>query len=402
MIIFPNISFAKKDRKTTQSLSSIIESFMSMYTYKIGFLRIIPELKIGMYYDSNALSSNINEVGDLVMETGPAITEKMALGKWALIKGYQYIGYVYYKDLNNLRNFPHNLSCSIITGRRTLIISAEAGRSKGIVKPTTEADIPVNQLLHYYRASVKFPLFHKFNLELYFNRNEYSFEDYYTYYVKSIDEALRRKENIYNLELSEEITSKTRLIFLTNKEFFNFIFEPVIRDYKGSQFIGGVEISQSAFFSVFIKMGYYKLVPNNPNYKSFKGFIVNSMLEYNPIEVLKLRFSLLRKPQFSVFYSINDHYVQNQLSIDLIFALTNKQAISLGTLIGRNEYANQKFLLNEQKIEDNYKEARISYIYKLRKDLYLDNGVSYFKRDSNFEFFVRKRFMFFINLKYSF
>lgn len=402
IIMFSNISFAKKDKGVRQSLDTIIESSMGVYTYKIGFLRIIPELKVGIYYDSNALSSNISEVGDVVIETGPAITEKIALGKWALIKGYQNISYVHYKDLDNLRNYPHNISCSIITGRRMVIITAGGGRSKGIVKPTTEADIPVNQLLNYYRGSVKFPLFHKFELELYFKRNEYSFKDYYTYYGKSIDEALRRKENIYILEFSAEITPKTRLSFLTNKEFFNFIYEPVIRDYEGSQFLGGVEITQSAFFSGFIKMGYYRLIPNNPDYRSFKGFIINSMLEYNPIEVLKLKFSLLRRPQFSVFYSTNDHYVQNQLSIDLILALTNKQAISLGMMIGKNEYANPKFLLIEEEIKDKYKEGRMSYIYKLRKDLYLDNGISYFKRDSNFEFFTRKRFMFFINLKYAF
>jgi hypothetical protein len=70
-------------------------------------------------------------------------------------------------------------------------------------------------------------------------------------------------------------------------------------------------------------------------------------------------------------------------------------------MLGRNVYAEPHFVSPEVKLKDDYKEGRISYIYKLRKDLYLENGLSYFNRDANYELFKRKRLMFFINLRYS-
>ncbi len=403
LFLFTQITFAKK--KTTdsskESLSYIIKSSLEQYSYKIGFIKLIPEFKLFIYYDSNILSSNLNEVSDLVIEAGPGLTEKFALGNLALIKAYQYISYVYYKDLDNLRNTPHNLNLSITTGRKSFIITLQGASNKGIVKPSSEADIPANQLLRYYNASAKIPLFHKFKLHLFYDRNEYSYHDYFSYYGKSIDEALARKENIYNIQFSYNITSKTSLFFLTNREEFKFAYKPIIRDYEGSQYVAGIEINQSAFFSGFIKMGYYKLIPQNPDFSPFKGFIINTLLDYTPTEFLKFKFNILRKPQFSVFYSINDHYVQNQFSINIIWAYTSKQAISLGFMIGKNNYVKSKLISNEDKLDDRYKEGRISYIYKFRKDLYLESGASYFKRDSNYEFFIRKRLLFFANLKYA-
>jgi len=403
ILLISQNGFARKKVESSKSetIEDIIKAERDEYSYKIGFIRIIPQFKIGIYYDSNVLSSNINRVSDIVAEAGPALTEKIGIGNFALFKSYQYFSYVYYRDLENLRHYLHNINLSLITGRRSFIINAEAGSSKGIVRPTTEADIPANQLLRYYKATAKIPLFHRFVMYLFYNRNEYSFEDYYNYYSKSINEALRRRENIFSIEASLKLTAKTRIFFRTNKEVFDFVYEPIIRDYNGSQYEWGIEISGSSFFAGFVKLGYYQLIPKNPDYKSFKGLVINTMLEYKPIEVVKLKFNVIRKPQFSVFYSINDHYVQNQFSIDLIWTLTGKQAAVIGFMLGRNVYAEPHFVSPEVKLKDDYKEGRISYIYKLRKDLYLENGLSYFNRDANYELFKRKRLMFFINLRYS-
>ncbi|OGF61518.1 MAG: hypothetical protein A2Y62_01660 [Candidatus Fischerbacteria bacterium RBG_13_37_8] len=403
MLLFCAYLQGAQEKKIHQreTLHDIIRSSLELYTYKIGFIRLIPEVKWGFQYDSNVLSNNIEQIGDVVAQLGPAIEEKFAIRNIALFRGYQYISYVYYRDLENLRNYPHTLDFSITTGRKTLIIQGTIGNNKGIIRPSSETDIPADQRLRYYDASVKIPAPMNMDITLFFNKHNYFFTDYYSFYGQSINEALSRDETRYILEIQKPVTAKTNLFFHVSRELYQFDYNPFNRNYQGNQGYFGFVFDPKAHFTGYMKFGYKNLKPENETLQTFKGFIVSAAIEYRPVEYLKLKIDALRQPMFSIYYEKNNYYVQNQFSFDIIWAFRDNQAIGAGYLIGNNTYPNPVFVELAEKLKDDYNEIRMSYTYKFRKDFYIESSVSYFRRDSNFQYFIRERLLFGITFKYS-
>jgi len=388
-----------KKRRQNETLNEVIDSSLKLYTYKVGFLRVIPEFKINVSYDNNALASASQSISDVVFETGPAFSEKFAIKRWMLFKANQHVSYAYYNKLDKLRNFPYNVDLGILTGRKTILLDGKISRNQAIIRPTSESDIPASQMLQNMALSLKFPLFMWVNTTLSFNKNMYSYQDPYLSPNYDYERALSRDEHIYMLEFQKLVTAKTQFFVQASKEFYLFKNNPLLRNHTGTQTAAGFIFGPSDFFTGYIKLGYKSLIPDSTSLSSFKGFIMNGQLEYHPFDPLKVDVGLLRQPQFSVYYSINNYYVQNQYSIGITWAYREKHAIGIGYLIGKNEYPNQ-FPGNQNAIVDNYNETSMKLIYKIRKDLYLEGGAIYYQRKSTFFLFADNRILFFINTRF--
>lgn len=376
---------------------------MKTYTYRAGIFRITPVFKINVAYDNDALYSSTMAISDVVLEAGPAINEKFALSYMALIKLNQSISYAYYNKLDKLRNFPNAFDISVLTGRKTLLVNMIVARNRSIVRPTNESDTPASQLLQNGTVSVKFPFFLNCSTSLSFTRNEYRFAEPYASAGYNIQTALNRNEDWYYLEFQKPVTAKSQFFIQAGKEFYYFIYEAANRNHTGTTGTAGFIFGPSTFFSGYIKFGAKSLKPENSSLASFKGFIMSGQLEYRPYEAWKFKIGFIRQPQFSIYYQINNYYLQNQYSAEVIWAFRPKLAAGIGYLYGKNEYPalhNQLENPVAMNLIDKYSEASLKMIYKLRKDLYIEDGIIYYRRNSNVILYRRNRTLFFVNFKY--
>ena len=397
------ISAKEKNRRTTETLHDIIDESLKTYTYKVGIFRITPVFKINLAYDNDALYSFTSAISDVILEAGPAINEKFVLGHLALIKLNQNVSYSYYNKLDKLRNFPYAFDVSVLTGRKTLLVNMMVARNQNIVRPTSESDTPANQLLQNGTVSLKFPFFMNATTSISATRNEYRFSEPYASAGYNVQTALSRQEDWYYLEFQKPIRAKTQFFIQAGKEFSQFTYESANRNHTGTLGTAGFIFGPSAFFTGYIKFGAKSLKPENASLASFKGFIMSGELEYRPYEAWKFKIGFIRQPQFSIYYQINNYYLQNQYSAEVIWAFRPKLAAGIGYLYGSNEYpALRSQMQNPVNVNliDKYSEASLKTIYKFRKDLYIEGGIIYYRRNSNVILYRRNRTLFFVNLKY--
>jgi len=388
----------KKRKHNYATVKNMIEDDLKIYTYKIGIFRLTPLIDLNFGYDSNSLSSYSDEVSDFFIEAVPSISEKFAIKQIVLIKAHQQIKYLFYKRLENLRQWLNSYNIGIMTGRKSIIFTAEAGRNSDILRPTSEFDIPANQFITRADFSLKFPFILRGEFNISYSINDYSYEGYYSYYEYNVEKALSRKQFIYAAGFEKAVSSKTHFFVDYNRASYEFSYDPSLRNYRGYGMSAGFIFGPSVFFKGYIKFGYSRLLPENSAFLSFKGLIVSGEIEYMPTKTIKIKFSIVRQPQFSVFSYYNNFYIQEQAGGDFIWAFTEKIAVGISYLRGKNSYP---FFSNFSgiKISDDYYQASLRMIYKIKKNLFLESGGSFYHRDSNQLFFLKDRALIFANFK---
>ncbi len=394
---FLNAGIKKRKHQYT-TIKNIIEDDLKIYTYKIGIFRLTPLINLNFGYDSNSLSSYSNEIADFFIEAVPSINEKFAIKQFVLIKANQQIKYLFYRRLENLRQWLNSYNIEIMTGRKSIIFTAGIGRNSDILRPTSEFDIPANQFITKADFSLKFPFILRGEFNFSYSINDYSYEGYYSYYEYNVDKALSRKEFMYSIGFEKAISSKTQFFIDYNRASYEFDYDPALRNYRGNTISSGFIFGPSAFFKGYLKFGYSRLFPEDSSFLSFKGLIASGEIEYMPTKAIKIKFSIIRQPQFSVFSYYNNFYIQEQVGGDLIWAFTEKMAVGISYLRGKNSYP---YFSNFSGIvvSDNYYQASLRMIYKIKKDLFLESGASFYRRDSNQLVFLKDRTLIFANFK---
>lgn len=394
---FLNAGIKKRKHQYT-TIKDIIEDDLKIYTYKIGIFRLTPLINLNFGYDSNSLSSYSNEIADFFIEAVPSINEKFAIKQFVLIKANQQIKYLFYRRLQNLRQWLNSYNIEIMTGRKSIIFTVGMGRNSDILRPTSEFDIPANQFITKADFSLKFPFILRGEFNFSYSINDYSYEGYYSYYEYNVDKALSRKEFIYSIGFEKAISSKTQFFIDYNRASYEFDYDPALRNYRGDTISSGFIFGPSAFFKGYLKFGYSRLFPEDSSFLSFKGLIASGEIEYMPTKAIKIKFSIIRQPQFSVFSYYNNFYIQEQVGGDLIWAFTGKMAVGISYLRGKNSYP---YFSNFSGIvvSDNYYQASLRMINKIKKDLFLESGASFYRRDSNQLVFLKDRTLIFANFK---
>ena len=106
----------------------------------------MPQINLNSGYDSNALYSPSEEIGgDYFMSVAPGGSFAFRLGKSAFFVLEENLNFVYYKELDQLRDVYNTTSARLITGSRRTLLTLHGSYFNRKTGVDSEFDVPVQQ-----------------------------------------------------------------------------------------------------------------------------------------------------------------------------------------------------------------------------------------------------------------
>ncbi len=143
-----------------------IDRALELTRWQAGPFRLTPQIRIGGGYDSNATSSAEFPVEDLTLLVAPGIRAVVPVGNKGLVDLFQENGFVYYRELEQLRDITNWTRARGAIGGRDFVLEARGEYQTGKVRPSSELDIPLDQDIRRLGADLNIALWARQELTL--------------------------------------------------------------------------------------------------------------------------------------------------------------------------------------------------------------------------------------------
>lgn len=322
-----------------------INHALEVSIFKAGAFRLRPDLQIIGGYDSNAFSSAENPLSDEYFKAIPSVRVFLIMSDRAVLNLDEDLNIVYYRNESDLSDVYSSTHPSIAFGGNRWLIKASDGFETGVVRPSTEFDVPTDQRTNNFDTSFAVALGDRSNIAFYYNN----------FYLKILDptitsangipltQLLDRTTALYGGRFTRNVTDTTSAIgefYYQQMDFAPQSVQPNATIYAGQ---GGFSFAAREHITGKALFGYKSMTPDDITQPNFRGVVGSVGLSVRAGERASIGIGFLRDAQPSTTTN-NWFFVQNTLSGSVEYFLTRNFSISGGTIFDKNTYPNQVLL----------------------------------------------------------
>jgi hypothetical protein len=376
-----------------------IDQALEASLWRAGPFRLTPQIRIAGGYDSNAVSSPEFPVEDLMFLVAPGVRAVVPMGNKGLVDLFQELDFVYYRDLEQLRDVFNVSRAGGAFGGRDFVLRGEGEFRKEKVRPTSELDIPLDQDTRRLAGDLDLALGSRQELTLRYQNARFRYQDPETEDAGvSVPSRLDRTVQDYRLVFTRHVTATTSAVVEGLFDVIDYVDDATERDGRGYGGLAGLSFSPRGDIRGDALFGYKRQVPDVSTQAEYSGFIASADVRIPLGKRVAMRALFSRDTQPSVLEN-NWFFVENRIggSFDIYFA--ERLFIRPGAVVGRNTYPRPSRFINadgEEVVElitDDFQIYSFSINYHLRPDLIAQLGGNYWIRDSNFPRFSKDRFV---------
>ena len=376
-----------------------IDQALEASIWRAGPFRLAPQIRVAGGYDSNAVSSALFPVEDLMFLVAPGIRAVVPMGNWGLVRLFEEVDFVYYKDLEQLRDIFNVTRAGGAFGGRDFVLRGEGEFRTEKIRPTSELDIPLDQETQRLSAALNFALGWRQELTLRYQNTRLRYQDPESEDVGvSVPSLLDRTEEDYRLTFARHVTPTMSAVVEGLFDVIDYVDDLTERDGKGYGALAGFVFSPRGDVRGEALFGYKRQAPDVSTQAEFSGFIGSADVRIPLGKRMATRALFSRDTQPSILQN-NWFFVENRVGGSLDIYLAERFFIRPGAVVGRNTYPRPTRFINAEGqevvevISDDFQIYSLSINYHLRPDLVAQLGGNYWIRDSNFPRFDKDRFV---------
>jgi hypothetical protein len=391
-LAWPNSSQAQSE----DLIGREIDRALKRSLWELAPFHLTPQFRAGVGYDSNAILTGDSPNPDVNALAAPAIQAVVPLGRRALVNLYEELDFVYYRDLEALRDIANVTRVGGIFGGKTLVVSVKDEFRAEKVRPSREFDIPVDQRSNLLNASLSHSIGFRHELSFEYERYRVRIQDSeLTVRGDPIKSLLDRVENTYGLKLTRHLSPETAVYFEGFYNVQDFDDKSVERDAKGYGGVVGFEFSPTGNVRGTARLGLRRIVPDVSTQPDFKGLVGAVDIRMGLGQRFALEGLYFREPRPSVL-SDNLFVVENRFGAFLDVYFGRRFFVRPGLTLGRNGYPDGDTLSQEEQGQGIL--IRRSIVYSLSFNYHLSPawlvsiGSSYSTRELSSPAAVEERF----------
>lgn len=385
-----------------------IDAALAASRWQMGAFRLTPVIRVGGGVDSNPLGQpGSDPVQDVTFLVGPGIAGVVPFGNRGLFNFYQEVDFVWFRDLEQLRDIFNITRAGGSIGGRDFVLHGDGEFRTGKVRPTSELDVPLEEDRRRVGAGLDIALGSAQQLNLRYDRVRLRYQDPDEDVGVSVSNLLGRSEDTYRLELERYLTGTTSVVVRGLFDRIDYVDDSTGRDGQGYGGLGGFVFSPGGDIQGQALFGYKRLVPDEETQAEFSGFIGSADVTFPMGNIFRLRGLYARDSRPSVLLN-NWFFVENRFGGWLDIYLAERWFIRPGAVVGDNKYPTASTFENEdgeqvtEVVKDEFQIYSFSINYELRPDIVISVGVDQQLRDSNFPRFNKDRTIFNVGMTTAF
>ena len=374
-----------------------VDRALEASSFRAGPLRLTPQLRLGAGYDDNALSSAIAPQSDVSFLAGPGLRAVVPFGRRGFLDVYEEVDFVYFRDLTVLRDiFDVTRFGGAVGGKNVLVRASGEFRSEK-TRPSSEFDIPVDQVTRRQEASVAVALGRRHELTFGYSRASVSIGDPAAALLgASVKSRLDRTENELHVELARHLTSRTSFLFEGFHSRLDFVQnlaqgEPLV--YGGR---GGFSFSPKGNARGQILVG-FKDVRAAPGTPSFRGLTAAVDTKLRLGDHVRAGAVFARDVQPSVLDG-SWYFVENRYGGSVTLYFAERASLEPSVVLGKNTYpvavrAGAAGVRALQSVVDEFENYSLTFGYRVTGAWIASATANYFRRGSSVALFQKDRFV---------
>ncbi|MGH9459678.1 MAG: outer membrane beta-barrel protein, partial [Vicinamibacteria bacterium] len=382
--------------QSTNLIQAEVDSVVEDSLWTLGPLRLTPQIRLGAGYDSNSLSSAEAPNDDFAATVAPGIRIATAMGNRAIIDVFQELGFVYYQEIEGLRDVTTATRIGGTVGGRRVLFRIEDELSAGNARPTSEFDVPAESRSNALQAALEVALGNKHLLTTSYRYHRSDYEDIVVDPLRTID-LLNRTTHTYGLRLTKRLTAKTSAAAEGSYELMDFEEAASLRD--GHAFTGSAGLIFNPKTNVRGEawLGYKQMHPEFPEQPEYQGLIASVDVQTRLGERLDVTTLYSRDTLPSVVAG-NWYFIEHRFGGAVDIYVTRSFYLSPGATFGRNNYPRPTTLVDEdgqlveERIEDRFDIYSLGFNYRMGDLWTASLEGNYLDRESNFHPFTKDRF----------
>lgn len=398
--IFTTRGFAQQDL-----LQEELDRLMETHPIRVGLLRIQPQLLIGSGYDSNVLSASDNRlpVEDYLLTLAPTGDFAVKLGHRGYFAVEEALNFVYYKDMQELRDTYNTTGARLVTGNRRILLAARGGYISKKAPANYESDEPVLQRFTQGGISLLFAMRRHTDLTFHYDMRKHDYEELGGF-VYSIPPTPDSWETAYSGGIQQEILENIRLIvewttgrieFLNTEENLKYVSESAYWNVLAGLDFRSRHILGSA------KAGISDREPTVIDGKNFRDFIVDTDFDYLFRRRLSLGALFQRRRSTSALLQQNGFVLYTQVGGRAEAPLGRRFFIDGTVLVGSNDYDGDAIIKGEAVTQDDYRQYDAGLNFDIGGNMVLRFGTKYQDRRSNVDELRKNRATFNVGISWS-
>jgi hypothetical protein len=396
------IESAESQQQGTQSKNLIrqeIDGALGQARWRLGPFRLTPQVRIGAGYDSNSYSSATEPIGDLVFRAAPGLRAAVPIGNRALIEVFEELNFVYYKDVEDLRDVFNVTHIGGAVGGKNAVLRLDTEFRREKARHTSEFDYPMDQRSDRFGAGVDFALGWRHILTLNYQKTRYRIEDNILVDGTPVRNLLDRDENNYALQLTRHLTAKTDLVFEGLYQILDYSDDAAERDADVYGARMGFAFSPRGNLDGLALLGYKRIIPKVEEQADYSGPIGSVDIRAELGRRMRVRGLYARDAQPSV-QNNNWFFIENRYGGFFDVFVAAKLFIRPGLVYGTNDYPRPASFTNSEgqivveSVRDRFQNYSLSINYHLTERLILRLGTNYMIRESNVPVFDKDRLLF--------
>ena len=310
---------------------------MSLAPWKVGPIRIRPEIILSdLGYDSN-IYAQPEAVGDYTLTVGPSFTGYIVVRKKLVLTLYESPRYVYFYETARERAWNNYFRADANILLNKAFFSAGAAWTDARERWNYEIDIRPRRKQADVQASALLQTGKRtgFSVDISASRFRYENLEFERF---SIAQELDRDEFRAAGGFYQQMTYRMRLFVQFEYGRFDFRNPLNPRDAESRSAYAGLEFSPGGRVNGRVRLGYKTLYPLHGGQPDFQGLVGDSSVSIDIARPLKLRGSYRRDVQFSVSYNAK-FFVENIAGGGLsLYILKRKVRLDYDYSLVRNAY----------------------------------------------------------------
>ncbi len=398
LLVVPNALpvLAQSEHLTQAEIDSAIEESL----WKLGPFRMRPQIRIGAGYDSNSLSSAsaTEQIDDFTARIAPGIRVVTPMKNRALLEVYEEVNFVYYNQVENLRDIYNVTRLGGAVGGRKVLFRVYDEFRNGRTRPSSEFDIPANRRQNTLLAEMDLSLGTRHLLTFGYRHNRLRYQDEFLSPLRST-ELLNRTEHTYRLRLTRRLSSKTSAIVEGSYQLMDFDEAASLRDGQAYRAEGGFEFNPQSNVRGQVLIGYKHMVPEFRLQPEYSGLIGSVDVLTRMGERFDVR-TLYSRDTFPSVVAGNWYFIEHRFGGDVDVWVTRSLYVTPGVVLGRNNYPRPTEIINnegellEQAIGDRFDIYSLSINHGIGGFWRAFVSAEYLDRQSNYFLLTKDRLVF--------
>ena len=376
-----------------------IDSALEGSLWEAGAFRLTPSLRIGGGYDSNGFSLAEFPIGDFRATVAPGIRAVAPIRKRALFNVSEEVNFVYYHQLEDLRDiFGVTRVGGAVGGNRALVKAWNVFREEKS-RPSSEFDIPTKQRTNDFNASFGMAFGWRHELTFtYVNRLIKLLDSGLALDDVLVENRLNRTEHDYRLRLTRRMTAKTSAVFEGFYRFLDFDDESLQRNADELGVVGGFTFAPKTNVDGQALLGYKRITPEANFQADYNGLIGSVDVGMDLGRRYRLGVLFSRDAIPSILEN-NWYFIENRFGGSFEIYLMEKFSVTPGVVVGQNNYprpeerVNEEGELEEVEITNRFETYSLSLNFHVSPKWTLSVRGEYWRRDSNVRVFTKDRFL---------